>query len=124
LGCKNNHQFKNILFKDFEKTQLINLENIKCDICKENNKSNTYENKFYKCCECNINLCPLCKNKHDINHNISNYDKNKYICLKHNEAFSSYCKTCHENLCILCEEVHTEHENILLRKMILEKKNY
>ena len=122
FGCKNKHEFKNILFKDFEKTQLINLENIKCDVCKENNKSNTYENKLYKCCKCNINLCPLCKNNHDNAHDISDYDKIKYICLKHNEAFSSYCKTCQENLCILCEEVHSEHENILLRKMILDKK--
>ena len=48
-----------ILFNEFEKTQMIDLMDIKCDLCKENNKANAYNNEFYKCYECNINICPL-----------------------------------------------------------------
>ena len=32
-GCQNNHIFNNILIKDFEKTQMINIKNIKCNLC-------------------------------------------------------------------------------------------
>ena len=62
---------------------MINLKNIICNICKERNKSDTYNNEFYKCYECNINICPLCKSKHNNEHNIINYDKVHYICNKH-----------------------------------------
>ena len=85
LECKNNHKKNNISLEDFEKTQMIDLEKIKCAICKENNKENTYNNEFYKCEEYNINICPLCKLKHNKEHNIINYDKIHYICNKHNE---------------------------------------
>ena len=37
-------------------------------ICKDKNKSNTLNNKFYICYECKINLCPLFKSKHDKTH--------------------------------------------------------
>ena len=120
-GCKNKHKINNILFNEFEKTQIIDLEKIKCEICKENNKSNTYHNLFYKCYECNINLCPLCKTKHNNNHNISNYDKINITCKIHNELFTNYCKKCKINICYLCEEKHKKHEVILLRKMMVDK---
>ena len=32
-GCQNNHIFNNILIKDFEKIQMINIKNIKCNLC-------------------------------------------------------------------------------------------
>ena len=83
--CKNNHKINNILFNEFEETQMIDLKNIKCGICKENNKATTYKNEFYKCYDYNINLCPLCKIKHNNNHNLINYDKINVICYKHNE---------------------------------------
>ena len=60
-GCKNNHEINNILLNEFENTQMINLKNIKCEACNESNKSNSFKNKFYKCYDCNKNLCPLCK---------------------------------------------------------------
>jgi len=119
--CKNNHKKNDILFKDFESTQLIDLMNIKCGACKDSNKYNTYQNQFYKCFDCNINLCPLCKNKHDKKHNIYNYDKINILCNKHNESFTNYCKTCKRNICYLCEEEHNEHDIILLRKMMKNK---
>ena len=92
--CKNNLKISNISIKEFEKTQMINLKNIGCNICKEKNKSNTYNNEFYKCNECNINICPLCKSKHNEEHNIIYYDKIYYICNKHDELFTNYCKKC------------------------------
>ena len=121
FGCKNNHREFNILFNKFENTQLINLEDIKCDICKQN-KSVTYKNELYKCNECNMNLCPLCKNKHNNNHNIYNYDKINYICMDHKESYNNYCKTCNKNICFLCEKEHHDHDIISFTKMMIEKK--
>jgi len=120
--CKNNHKSDNIPLKEFEKAQMIDLINIKCEICKENNIAKTYNNEFYKCYECNINICPLCKLKDDKDHNIINYDKINYICNKHNEPFIHYCNKCDINICSLCEEKHLEHEKILLKKMVIDKK--
>jgi len=119
--CKNKHNKYRILFNQFERTQMINLENIKCGKC-ENNKYKAYKNEFYKCYECNINLCPLCKNKHDNNHNIYNYDKINYICMKHNESYINYCKNCKRNICILCENEHKGHDKISLINMMIDKK--
>ena len=54
--CKNNHKINNIPLFELEKTQMINIKSIVCNICKEKNKYNTYNNEFYKCNECNINI--------------------------------------------------------------------
>ena len=122
FGCKNDHIINNISLDEFEKTQMVNLNEIKCGICKKN-KSNTDDNKLYKCNECNMNICPVCKLKHDKNHNIIDYDKIYYICNKHEEPFTNYCKKCKINICSLCEKEHINHEMILLRNLIIEKKN-
>ena len=121
FGCKNDHIINNISLDEFEKTQMVNLNEIKCGICKKN-KSNTDDNKLYKCNECNMNICPVCKLKHDKNHNIIDYDKIYYICNKHEEPFTNYCKKCKINICSLCEKEHTNHEMILLRNLIIENK--
>ncbi len=65
FDCKNNHDIDNIFLDKFEETQNINLTDIICNICKNNNKSSSYDNIFYKCLTCNINICPLCKSNHD-----------------------------------------------------------
>ena len=96
-GCKNNHTHENIILHLFEETQKIKLNDIICDICKINNKGNTYNNEFYICNTCNKNICPLCKSKHDNNHKIINYNDKNYICKKHNDSFNKYCKTCKED---------------------------
>ena len=119
--CKNNHRNNNIPLNKFEKTQMINLSKIKCGICKEKNKSNTFNNEFYKCYECNMNLCPLCKSQHNKTHNILNDDKIDYICNKHNEPLINYCNRCKKNICFLCGEEHKEHEIISLGKMMVNK---
>ena len=112
FGCKNNHETNNIFLNEFENTQNVDLSKIVCDKCKENNKSNTFENKFLRCINCNINLCPLCQSNHDKNHNIINYDIRNYKCKIHNDSYTSYCKTCKENICTVCEINHNAHEII------------
>ena len=119
--CKNNHSKNNIIFDELEKTQVVDLTKIKCGVCKEKNKSITFNNVFYKCADCNINLCPLCKTKHNKNHNIFNYDKINYICSEHNEPFTNYCKTCNKDLCFMCDG-HNGDKIISLGKMMKNKK--
>ena len=119
--CKNNHKY-NILLNEFEKSQMVNLEEIKCNICKEKTKYDTYNNEFYKCIECNINICPLCKLNHNKEHNIINYDKIHYICNKHDELFTHYCNNCKKNICSLCEKEHCKHDKQSIGDMILDKK--
>ena len=108
--CKNNHNKGNILLNEYKSTQKVDISKIKCEKCKINNKGNSYENMFFICCSCNINLCPLCKNEHDKSHNIINYDDKNYICINHNQRFNSYCETCRKNLCLFCEKEHQEKE--------------
>ena len=123
FDCKNGHQINNLTLNEFVKTQYINLSNIVCGQCKEINKNDSFNNEFYKCYECNINLCPLCKLNHDKNHNIINDYKINYICQKHNEIFSKYCNKCKINICGLCEDEHIEHDCIYLIKIIKKKED-
>ena len=110
--CKNGHKINYILLDEFEKEQNINISKIICGKCKEYNKGNTYENKFYICCTCRINLCPLCKSSHDAKHNIINYEDKNFICHKHNEALIMYCYDCKLNLCLSCQNMHKKHKTI------------
>ena len=98
--CRHGHKIENILLNKFEETQKLNLSNIICAKCKNNNKSISYNNIFYKCLTCNDNICPLCKSNHDKQHKIINYDDKYYICDKHNEIYFSYCEECKINLWI------------------------
>ena len=90
-GCKNGHIINNIKLNEFNNTQNIDISKIKCDKC-ENNKSNIFNNEFYICYKCNMNLCPLCKSIHDKTHSIINYNDKNYICNKHCEKYIKYCK--------------------------------
>ena len=63
--CKNGHKLEDILLKEFENTQNIDLAKIICEECKQYNKSKTHENKFFKCMNCKKNICPLCKSTHN-----------------------------------------------------------
>ena len=107
--CKNGHEINNILLDEYENTQYIDISKIKCEQCLIKNKSETYNNEFYRCCNCNKNLCPLCKSNHDKNHNIINYDIKNYICEKHNESFVEYCNDCKIDICLSCENEHINH---------------
>ena len=108
FDCKTKHKINNLLLNEFEKTQIIDLSKIKCNNCNKT-KDNTYNNLFYRCLECGINICPLCKIIHDKSHKIINYDEKDYICIEHNERYKYYCPQCKVNICQYCESKHKNH---------------
>ena len=116
--CKNNHKINNIFLNKFDYTQNIDQSKIVCNICKKNNKSNTYNNLFYRCGLCKINICPLCKTNHNQTHLLIYYDLKNYICNIHNEPFISYCQNCKNNMCMLCEKEHFNHKIIYFGKIM------
>ena len=124
--CKNDHIINNILLKEYENLQKIDELKIICDICKSNNKANSFENKFYKCNSCKINLCPLCESTHDKSHNLVNYDQKNFYCEIHNnELYYSFCNECKKNLCIICESNHdnNHHKKIIAFSNIIPNKD-
>ena len=116
--CKNNHTINNILLEKYEDSQNIDISKIICEICKEKNKGNAHENIFHRCTKCKINLCPLCKSKHDNSHNIINYDLKDYICEEHNELYIEYCIECKKDICLSCENNHKNHETIFYKNIM------
>ena len=112
FGCDNKHSFNGIKTEDYFETQKIDLAKIKCDACKNSTKNDSYNNMFYKCCQCKQLLCPLCKNKHDKSHPIINYDDKCFICENHAEYYIKYCDDCQTNICRLCEPEHKSHRLI------------
>ena len=120
-GCKYNHKKNNMILNKYENTQLIDISVIICNVCKKNNRGNTYNNEFYICNTCNKNVCPLCKSIHDKNHILINYDDKNYICKKHNETFTKYCKKCKEDICKICENKHYEHDTVDLGEILIDK---
>jgi len=101
-NCINKHCFPNLIINGFNDFQKLNEKEILCKKC-GNNKLEAYNNKFFICSNCNINLCPLCKNSHDKNHIIIDYEDKNNICKKHGERYIFYCKDNNENKCDLCE---------------------
>ena len=121
FGCENGHDFSDIFFKDFENTQFIDESKIKCDICKNINKADTYGKKFFKCNTCKINICPLCKNKHNNKHYIIDYEQKNYYCEIHDELYTSYCKDCNKNICVACGKAHRNHEILSFSNLFPEE---
>ena len=125
FGCKNGHTTNNIKLSEFMDYQYIDLSKIICGQCKKQNKAKTFNNEFYKCNECNINLCPLCKSIHEKNHNIINYDsRNNMICQKHKKEINNYCSYCLKYICSSCEEkcIKNNHLNFFQFPRALEYK--
>ena len=120
--CNQGHIKENIKFNEFENIQSYDISQIKCDKCKNKNKSNTFNNEFYICYECNMNLCPLCKSIHDKTHSIINYDNKNYICNKHNDIFLRYCEDCNIDLCLSCTNEHKNHKIVLYEDKIIDIK--
>ena len=83
FDCKNNHNTK-LNINEYKESQKINFADIKCGICNTKTIGHSYENIFYYCQNCKKNLCCLCKEKHNNNHFIINYDQKNYVCEKHN----------------------------------------
>ena len=123
LNCKNGHNLKYILLNKYENTQKIDISKIICNECKIKNKRNVFNNEMYTCFNCNINLCPLCKSKHNKEHKIINYDEKSYICNKHNENYTKYCNECKLNICIKCEAEHKNHKTLYYGDILPKKDN-
>ena len=107
--CKNGHKIENILLNEFENIQKSNISKLICNKCYKNYININEE--LYICNECNINLCPLCRYKHNKKHNIIYYSNKYYICKKHNDIYIKYCKECKENICSKCINEHNNHNN-------------
>ena len=110
--CKNGHKTDNISINDFEQTQNYDESKIECEICYKVNKTTSYQELFYICLDCKKNLCPLCKSKHDKDHNIIDYDDRLFTCDFHYESYYSYCEDCKKDLCMACEKEHNGHKII------------
>ena len=121
FSCKNGHKFNDLFLNEYVLTPEIDQSKIKCDNCKENDKGKTFNNQFFICLNCKMNLCPLCDSSHDKSHNIINYDDKNFICDIHNELFNSYCETCQKDICLLCETEHKEHDIIYYSKIMSNK---
>jgi len=109
----NGHITEDIKFIDFDNTQKINESEIICNNCKFKNKGNCPADEFYRCLNCKLNLCLLCKPNHDPRHNIIKYDHMNYICQIHNEPLIKYCIQCKKNICFACEG-HKSHKLSLI----------
>ena len=121
--CHHGHHAGKFLLDEIEESQVIDLTQIKCEICKVYSKGYTYKNQFYRCTTCKKNVCPICGLKHDKSHKIINYDRKNYVCEDHNKSYHSYCKNCKMNMCVLCEKKHENHHIIYLHKMIKKDKD-
>jgi len=117
-GCQNDHITNNILINDFNNLQEIDYSKIMCQQC---HQSYIYNNEFYQCNKCKIDLCPSCKSSHDNNHKIINYNDKEFICDIHNEQYNSYCNKCKKNICILCENNHNDHDLVYYGKLAIEE---
>ena len=124
FNCKNKHFVENILFKDFESTQIIDESLIICNKCNKKNKSNTPNNEMYICLTCNLNLCPSCKSEHEQRHIIIKYEQKYYMCSLHCKKYYSYCITCKKDICDACKIIsHENHYIKLYDEIILKVKN-
>ena len=120
FGCKNGHKTEGIPLDQFDQEQEINISKIICEKCKIANKSKVSNNQFYRCLDCKMNLCPLCKSGHENDHNIIDYDDINYFCF-HNEQFVNYCKTCKQNICMTCTLEHENHELVSFTSIFSNK---
>ena len=110
FNCKKGHNIKNKLLN--ENMLDVDLSQIKCNNCKDKNKGNAFNNTFYRCITCKINICPLCKSFHDKSHKIIDYDNKNFICEKHYMNYIKYCKGCKLNICMKCVIEHINHDII------------
>jgi len=117
-------------FDDYEKTQAINYEKIKCnnDKCGKTQKEELKD--FKNCFGCSkvpkfpIYYCKDCcgKGKNikgcNKNHKMIDYSEKYYYCPDHIKEFMSYCKDCKTNICEQCENNHNNHQIVRFDPMI------
>ena len=109
FDCKNNHQSM-IRLDKFNESQKIDLSKIKCNVCNIKNMGNTTDNAVFYCRNCKMNVCILCRQKHNKNHSIVYYKQQNYICPIHNDLYYKYCYNCKMNICMLCSQSHSNHK--------------
>ena len=112
FGCKYKHKIDDLTFDEFEKTQLIDISKIICQECKFKTKYESYNYAFFYCFNCNMNLCPICKEIHS-NHFTVKDDQKLY-----------YCNTCQENICLSNENFHYNHEIIKFSTITTHKADF
>ena len=128
-GCKNHPDIKRKTFDEYEDSQKINYNRIKCAHCR---KTRIQVLEMYKCLTCtknNINkdasfyICNTCldSQKHQ-EHITVKYDDKNYYCLD-GCKYSSYCETCQRDLCKNCQKEHENHEIIEYDDIIPEIKS-
>ena len=122
IECRAGHKIDNILLNEFKKTQFVDRSNIICGDCRESNMHVSFNNKFYRCIDCKINLCPLCRKKHDTNHFIPEYELRNFQCQKHHIDYDSYCRKCKTDLCKFCVIAHNQHSRVIFGDIMLTKK--
>ena len=118
--CNNEykHNIENKLLSEYERTQTIQNKIKNCNQC-QNKNDNLYNNKFYHCLSCKMELCSLCRSKHNEKHVTVDQEFVDYKCKNHGKSFISYCEECENNLCDLCEKEHDKkHRIIYFKKMI------
>ena len=106
--CCRGHEWLEELFDNYNQTQNIPLENIKCHSCWKTQKDELKD--FGKCLPCSRDFskyfCPDCWEKHSKRHKVVKYDEKYYYCQKHykneDNVFNSYCDDCKKNLCKYC----------------------
>ena len=109
-GCENKHNTNDILFEEFDNSQIINIYEFNCSNCKKKLEFNSETNKINLCINCNKILCFKCKLEHNKSHNFINYKEKNYICKNHNRFYDSYCQSCKRNICIICYQEHYKHD--------------
>ena len=119
--CKYGHNILNILLDEFENLENNNTSEVSCYIC---HKREAYNNQFYLCCDCKIDLCPLCKLTHKKEHKLIDYKMKNYLCNIHGERYIFYCEECNKNLCDLCEIEHNKSHNLNSINKYLKYKEY
>ena len=108
---------------DYDSTQKIDFNQIRCDVSTCPNNQNNYLNEFKKCLKCAQTLKGRARYyclEHSENHNhkgnsLIKYNEKYFYCTKHLKKFISYCSTHKLNLCENCEQ---EHKNECGSKII------
>ena len=125
--CCHGHKSLNEIFDNYNQTQIIPLENIRCHKCRDSQKN--YIEDFGKCLTCSKEFakyyCPKCWGEHPKSHKVINYDEKYYYCQKHhkeeNNVYTSYCENCKKNLCEFCvSEENKEHKIEKFENMIID----
>ena len=126
-GCKYGHNPDSIIIEDYDKSQKIEFDKIKChkNGCSYNQRNNPAD--FYKCLQCTkINkvttyFCSDHRKQHNKQHKTIAYNEKNYCCESHFKNFTKYCSKCDKNLCEDCESSHKDKSHNIINYNSLTK---